>query len=172
MRAEERDLDYIGDMQIVTNASKYKKDPGADPILVAFGAHYSKRMVPREDILLHIIKEVRSMPNPAKQYSVVYFHASTQLPKKPAVGFFKSLHVALGLERQAQCDRIKAIYIVHPSPLLRTWLLTFQLRIDPDLFKRVVYVSSLVDLQRYFAEDTFAPLPQHVKDEDTRRALK
>ncbi len=76
MRAEERDLDYIRDMQIVTNVSKYAQGGhggghgGGDPILVAYGAHYSKRMVPREDILLHILKEVKST-EPAKQYSIV-----------------------------------------------------------------------------------------------------
>ena len=171
-----------------------------------------------------------------KPYSVVYCHSNVDhLPKKPAVGFFKSLHAALGGE--VCSNNIKAIYVVsktetkqtnkqtkqcnatrhgtteterepflvlcleltlnavcplylfffcvgwcilyaqvHPSPLLRTWILSFQIRVDPHLFKKVVYVHSLRELDASmhghdqgkasaFAEE----LPPHVHEFERNR---
>ncbi len=63
-------------------------------------------------------------------------------------------------------------YIVHPSALLRSWLLAFQLRIDPELFRRVVYVGSLLELQRHLGQGALRDLPQHVRDEDARKTAK
>ena len=160
-RAQTRDLDYIRDMQVVYTSKV--GDHSGHPVVVAVGAHYSKRMIPREDILLHIVKEVSfKLKTP---YSIVYFHSNVQLPKKPAVGFFKSLYAALG--GKAHETNVKAIYVVHPSPLLRTWLLAFQLRIDPNLFKRVVYINSLAELTRLVG-DLGSDVPAHVRDYDQK----
>lgn len=161
MRAQERDIEYVRDMRVVYRSKA--KDMVGDPIVTAIGAHYSKRMIPREDMLLHITKEIAFGPMNHKPYSLVYCHSNVELPKKPAVGFFKSLYVALGSE---VCEHnIKCIYVVHPSPLLRTWILAFQLRVSPTLFKKVVYISTLKDLQKYIASPTFMDeLPAHVLD--------
>lgn len=164
MRAEERDVDYVRDMKVVFRAKA--KDNGGDPIITVVGAHYSKRMIPREDMLLHILKETDHKRLNNKAFSVLYFHANAELESKPKVGFFKSLHAALGGE--SFCERkIKQIFLVHPTPLLRTWIATFKLRIDPEVFKKVVFVKSLAELRTLLlSENVLADLPQHVLDHE------
>ena len=163
MRAQERDIEYVRDMQVVYKSQQ--KDEVGDPIVIAIGAHYSKRMIPREDMLLHITKEVGLSKMNEKPYSVVYCHSNVELPKKPAVGFFKSLHAALGGD--VCSNHIKAIYVIHPTPLLRTWMLAFQIRVDPTLFKKVVYVPSLKDLKTLHPISSLRleeEFPSHVRD--------
>ena len=54
------------------------------PLLVGIGAHYSERMVPRDDMLLHIVKEAEILAG--RPYSVLYFHSNVTLGAKPQVG--------------------------------------------------------------------------------------
>ena len=180
MRASERDTSYVRDMRILYASKAVTRDGGG--VVVGVGAHYTKRLVPREDMLLYILKTLSVQPKPSHALphggpaipglgasappplSIVYLHAGVKLPKKPAVGFFKSLCVALG---DGFPDRLRAIYVVHPTPLLRTWILSFAVRVNPEIFRKVVYVRSLRELRAMVpSPELMADIPAHVADHD------
>ena len=169
MRAQERDVAYVADMRVVYRSRA--NDNAGDPIVVAVGAHYSKRMIPREDMLLHILNLLRGREVGGKPFTLIYCHANAELETKPKVGWFKSLVAAMG--EHWWLGRVKRVFVVHPTPLLRTWLLSFQIRISKELFGsgRVTYVRSLRELQTHLvSENLVGDLPDHVVDQDGGRA--
>jgi len=82
MRCKERDIGYVNAMKIVYRSRA--TDDFNTPLLVGIGAHYSERMVPRDDMLLHIVKEAEILAG--RPYSVLYFHSNVTLGAKPQVG--------------------------------------------------------------------------------------
>jgi len=88
--------------------------------------------------------------------------------------FFKSLNAALG---DVHSQLIKQIYIVHPSPILRTWILSFQVRVNPDLFRKVVFVNKVEHLPRHgiqinTASAIMQDMPKHVLEYEKTLSIK
>eukprot|EP00884_Botryococcus_braunii_P017595 jgi/Botrbrau1/4519/Bobra.60_2s0010.1 len=131
-------------------------------VVVAVGAHYRPKAVSQEDVLLHIVQEMEKVGR--SPYVVVYFQADTRLALLPDTDFFSGVHSAL-----LPCHRqnLKAIYVVHPTALLKSWILLLRLQ-EPEVYSKVQYVERLSDLEG--ALPVGCPeLPQHVLDCDARR---
>ena len=60
---------------------------------------------------------------------------------------------------------LQALYVVHPNPLLRAWIISLRLS-EPDIYGRVDYCERLANLNVYFAGGKAPVPPQHVLDYD------
>ncbi|KAK9824424.1 hypothetical protein WJX72_010145 [[Myrmecia] bisecta] len=154
-----KDLSHVRDMRIVYQAPEAAHWDGA-LVVVAVGAHYRSAAVSKEDLLLHITQEMEQVGT--KPFVVVYFNASSSLSALPDTVFFGELHSALRPEHRQQ---LQAIYVVHPTALLKTWILRLRMQ-EPAVYSKVHYVERLNDLYKSFGADSLPELPQHVIDQD------
>lgn len=60
---------------------------------------------------------------------------------------------------------MQAIYVVHPTTVLKAWILALRLRL-PEVYGKVVYVDRLASLDRYIASEEMPEIPQHVSEAD------
>lgn len=63
----------------------------------------------------------------------MYFNADASLSAVPDTVFFSELHAALPPNHRKQ---LKAIYVVHPSALLKTWVWILRLQ-EPEVYTKV-----------------------------------
>ncbi|KAK9905492.1 hypothetical protein WJX75_000893 [Coccomyxa subellipsoidea] len=158
--ARVKKLEHVADMRIFyVDADAQDRD--GDPVVVAVGAHYRSAAVTREDLLLHVVKEMEKVGS--RPYVVVYFNADADLAIIPEPSFFLDAHSALAPSHRRQ---LKAFYAVHPNRLLRAWIMLLRLS-EPDIYGRVAFCERLANLNLNFSGGGRAPSPpQHVLDYD------
>ncbi|CAL8472260.1 g11802 [Coccomyxa elongata] len=158
--ARVKKLDHVADMRIFY-VDVDARDRDGDRVVVAVGAHYRSAAVTREDLLLHIVKEMEKIGS--QRYVVVYFNADADLALIPEPSFFLDAHSALAPSHRRQ---LKAFHAVHSNRLLRAWIMLLRLS-EPDIYGRVNFCERLANLNLAFSGGGRAPQPpQHVLDYD------
>ncbi|CAL5220902.1 g2996 [Coccomyxa viridis] len=157
--ARVRKLKHAADMRIFY-VDPDARDRDGDPVVVAIGAHYRSQALTKEDLLLHVVNEMEKIGN--QRFVVVYFNADTHMGLFPNNTFFLDAHSAL---RPSHRRQMKALYAVHPNPLLRAWIISLRLS-EPDIYGRVDYCERLGNLNVYFSGGKAPVPPQHVLDYD------
>uniref|UniRef100_A0A0D9VPM3 Macro domain-containing protein n=1 Tax=Leersia perrieri TaxID=77586 RepID=A0A0D9VPM3_9ORYZ len=130
------------------------------PVMVVVGAHFLLRCLDLERFILYVVKEFE--PLIQKPYSIVYFHSAASLQVQPDLGFMKRLQQILGRKHRRN---LHAIYVLHPTLGLRTAILSLQLFVDGEVWKKVVYVDRLVQLFRYVPREQLT-IPDFVFQHD------
>jgi hypothetical protein len=113
-------------------------------VMVVVGAHFLLRCLDLERFALYVIKEFEAVIN--RPYTIVYFHSAASLQLQPDLGWVKRLQQILG---QKHKHNLHAIYMLHPTLGLRATAIALQLFVDPEVWKKVVYVERLLELFRY-----------------------
>ena len=62
--------------------------------------------------------------------------------------------------------RPQALYVVHPTALLRTWIFVLRLS-EPDVYGKAIFCERLADLARHFPSGHSPQVPDHVSDHET-----
>jgi hypothetical protein len=135
-------------------------DVDGRPIMVVVGAHFLLRCLDLERFVLYVVKEMEPLIN--RPYSMVYFHSAAALSLQPDLGWVKRLHQILGRRHK---HNLHAIYILHPTLGLRATVLALSLLVEPEVWKKVVYVERLSDLFRYVPREQLT-IPDFVFQHD------
>ncbi|CAK9210978.1 unnamed protein product [Sphagnum troendelagicum] len=135
-------------------------DVDGRPVMVVVGAHFLLRCLDLERFALYVIKEFEAVIN--RPYTIVYFHSAASLQLQPDLGWVKRLQQILG---QKHKHNLHAIYMLHPTLGLRATAIALQLFVDPEVWKKVVYVERLLELFRYVPREQLT-IPDFVFQHD------
>jgi O-acetyl-ADP-ribose deacetylase (regulator of RNase III) len=140
-RANAVNLTEVAEMKILYRGGV---DVDGRPVMVIVGAHFLLRCLDLERFVLYVVKEFE--PLISRPYSIVYFHSAASLQLQPDLGLVKRIHQILGRRHE---HNLHAIYILHPSLGLKATVFALQLLVEPEVWKKVVYVERLLELFRY-----------------------
>jgi hypothetical protein len=135
-------------------------DVDGRPIMVVVGAHFLLRCLDLERFVLYVVKEMEPLIN--RPYSIVYFHSDAALSIHQDLGWVKRLHQILGRRHK---HNLHAIYILHPSYGLRAMVMALSFLVEPEVWKKVIYVERLPDLFRYVPREQLT-IPDFVFQHD------
>jgi len=144
-RANAMNLTEIAEMKILYRGGV---DIDGRPVMVVVGAHFLLRCLDLERFVLYVVKEFE--PLISRPYSIVYFHSAATLQLQPDLGLVKRIHQILGRRHE---HNLHAIYILHPTLRLRVTVFALQLLVEPEVWKKVVYVERLQELFRYVPQE-------------------
>lgn len=156
-RANAVNLTEVAEMKILYRGGV---DVDGRPIMVVVGAHFLLRCLDLERFVLYVVKEMEPLIN--RPYSIVYFHSAAALSLQPDLGWVKRLHQILGRRHK---HNLHAIYILHPTYGLRATVMALSLLVEPEVWKKVVYVDRLPDLFRYVPREQLT-IPDFVFQHD------
>ncbi|KAG0581322.1 hypothetical protein KC19_4G242700 [Ceratodon purpureus] len=156
-RANAVNLTEVAEMKILYRGGV---DVDGRPIMVVVGAHFLLRCLDLERFVLYVVKEFEPVIN--RPYSIVYFHSAAALSVQPDLGWVKRLHQILGRRHK---HNLHAIYILHPNLGLKAMVMAMSLLVEPEVWKKVVYVERLSDLFRYVPREQLT-IPDFVFQHD------
>lgn len=137
-------------------------DVSGRPVIVFVGSHLPPLSSPDtlERVLLYILLVLD--PLVARDYNLIYFHTLTTAKHKPPVYWMR--HVYEIFERKHK-KNLKRLFIVHPSTWVRlvAWFATPFVK--KQFWKKVTYVSRLLDLYEYFDPRTLV-IPESILKHD------
>eukprot|EP00245_Coleochaete_scutata_P002972 TRINITY_DN14230_c0_g1_i2.p1 TRINITY_DN14230_c0_g1~~TRINITY_DN14230_c0_g1_i2.p1 ORF type:complete len:568 (-),score=92.07 TRINITY_DN14230_c0_g1_i2:462-2165(-) len=139
-RANALNLNDIADMKILYRGGV---DMDGRPVMVVIGAHFLLRGLDPERFVLYVVKEMEAVIN--RPFTIVYFHSAASLGITPDLGWMKRLQSILGRKHRTN---LHSIYILHPTVFLKTAVMALQVLVEPEVWKKVVYIDRLMDLFR------------------------
>lgn len=130
------------------------------PVMVVVGAHFLLRCLDLERFVLYVVKEFE--PLIQRPYTIVYFHSAAALQMQPDLGWMKRIQQILGHKHR---KNLHAIYVLHPTLGLKATVLALQLFVEPEVWRKVVYVERLLQLFRYVSREQLT-IPDFVFQHD------
>ncbi|BBN19494.1 ganglioside-induced differentiation-associated protein 2 [Marchantia polymorpha subsp. ruderalis] len=156
-RANAVNLTEVAEMKIIYRGGT---DMDGRPVMVIVGAHFLLRCLDLERFVLYVVKEFEALI--LRPYTIVYFHSAASLQLQPDLGWVKRLEQILGRRHK---HNLHAIYVLHPTLGLRATIVALQMLVEPEVWKKVVYVERLLDLFRYVPREQLT-IPDFVFQHD------
>lgn len=156
-RANAVNLTEVAEMKILYRGGV---DIEGRPVMVVVGAHFLLRCLDLERFVLHVVKEFE--PLIQRPYTIVYFHSAAALQMQPDLGWMKRIQQILGHKHR---KNLHQIYVLHPTLGLKATVLALQLFVEPEVWRKVVYVERLLQLFRYVPREQLT-IPDFVFQHD------
>lgn len=156
-RSNALNLMEIAEMKILYRGGV---DAEGRPVIVLVGAHFLLRCLDLERFVLYVVKEFE--PLIQRPYSIVYFHSAAALQMQPDLGWMKRIQQILGRKHR---KNLHAIYVLHPTLGLKAIVLALQLFVEPEVWRKVVYVERLLQLFKYVPREQLT-IPDFVFQHD------
>lgn len=157
-RANARTLTDIEEMKILYRGGV---DGEGRQVMMVVGAHFLARAMDLDRFVLFVVKEME--PVMQRPFVIVYLHSTRRLPVQPDFGWMRRLEQMLG---QRHRTNLHAIYVLHPTLGLKAAVTTLKLLVEPQVWRRVIYVERLLDLFHYVPR-TQMTIPDFVVQHDT-----
>lgn len=144
-RANAVNLSQVAEMKILYHGGS---DIEGRQVMVVVGAHFLLRCLDLDQFLLYVVKEFEDIIH--RPFTIVYFHSAAALQLMPDMRWIRRMHQSLGHKHKTN---LQEIYMVHPTLSLKATVMLLALFVDSEVWNKVVYVNSLLQLFKYVPQD-------------------